>query len=189
MEPTSRLSQDSRKYTVRPLSRPAKPDYKDAFRIYLAPAALHLHQLRPGDPCHIWVEGSTKHTAIAWAAPEKIQDTVVQTSKTLQNAYSFRLGDKVSLAKRGDPIATSVLVFLRDVEPQVGSQESPDVWESPAFDSSDNAGWEWFLKYPLGSCLLLHISRKPTHIFPHHTVQLVLNTKRKGRIYRHWHGT
>ncbi|KAI9769970.1 MAG: AAA+-type ATPase [Geoglossum simile] len=150
MEPTSRPGQDSRKYTVRPLSRPAKPDYKDAFRIYLAPAVLHLCQLRPGDPCHIWVEGSSKHTAIAWVAPEKIQDTVVQTSKTLQNAYNFRLGDKVSLAKRSDPIASSDLVFLRDVEPQVGSQDSPDVRERPAsFDSNDNAGWEWFLKYPL----------------------------------------
>ncbi|KAI9782607.1 MAG: AAA+-type ATPase [Geoglossum umbratile] len=149
MESASRPNQDPRKYVVRPFSRPARTDYKDAFRIYLAPAALLLYQLRAGDPCYIWVEDSAKHTAIAWPSPEKTQDTVVQTSKTLQNAYGFRLGDRVSLAKRGDPVANSVLVFLQDLEPRVGSQGSPDVRESLAFGGSDNAGWEWFLEYPL----------------------------------------
>ncbi|KAH0566285.1 hypothetical protein GP486_000310 [Trichoglossum hirsutum] len=147
MESADHLNQISRKYTVRPFFRPARTDYKDAFRIYLAPAALLLHQLRAGDPCHIWIEDCTKQTAIAWPASEKIQDTVIQTSKMLQNTYGFRLGDKVSLAKREGLIPDSTLVSLEEIELGVDLQGSTDI---RVFDESDNAGWEWFLSYPLG---------------------------------------
>jgi AAA family ATPase len=109
--------------------------------------------LRAGDPCNIWIQDSSKHIAIAWPAPEKIQETILQTSKTLQNTYGFRLGDKISLARRDDPIVSSTLVFLKDLEPDAGLQESPAIHGCPAFDATDNAGWEWFLNYPLGTYL------------------------------------
>jgi AAA family ATPase len=169
MEPANRLNQIIRKYTVRPFFKPARADYKDAFRIYLAPAALLLHQLRAGDPCDIWIDGCSKQTAIAWPAPEKIQDTVVQTSKTLQNTYGFRLGDRISLTKRESLIPDSILVSLKDAEPEVGWQGSTDI-HANVFDESDNAGWEWFLSYPLGSYLLFASWKPPATPQYHHRV-------------------
>ena len=134
---------EPRFYTVRPFSRPARTDLKDIFRVYLSPASMLLHKLYPGAPCILKVPEGNPIPAIAWNAPEKIQETVVQTSKSLQALHSLKLGDKISV-QQGDTsiedVHTAILLELaRD-----GSERTLD-----SLDASDRLDWEWSLKSPL----------------------------------------
>src|SRR5687768_12397263 len=108
------MGDGERRWTVRPLSKQQRPDYKDSFRIHLAPSILLLLKLRAGDLCRLeLVEGKPK-TAIAWTATEKIQETVVQTSKVLQDCYGFKLGDKISITTEDEPLGEAVTVRLEE---------------------------------------------------------------------------
>ncbi len=131
------------KYTVRPFSKPARSDLKDTFRIYLSPATLLLHKLRAGDPCHIYTAERPPRTAIAWTAPEKIQDNVVQTSKVLQTLYGFRLGDKISISRQEASFQDVTNITLVEATQDNGQP-------SPTIEVKDKEHWEWFLELPLG---------------------------------------
>lgn len=131
---------EASKYSIRPFSKPARTDGKDTFRIYLSPATLLLHKLRAGDPCSITGSNGPARTAIAWTAPEKIQDNVVQTSKALQTLYGFKLGDKVSISKQERPVQEVVKV-------SVSEKMQNDL--PAALNASDKGHWEWFLELPL----------------------------------------
>lgn len=130
---------ETSKYTIRPFSKPARTDGKDTFRIYLSPATLLLHKLRAGDPCSITGPTGPARTAIAWTAPEKIQDNVVQTSRALQTLYGFKLGDKVSISKHERPVQEVVTVSLAEKVPI----------DAQALQAHDQEHWEWFLELPL----------------------------------------
>ena len=129
-------------YTVRPLSKPSRTDLKDIFRIYLSPAALLLHKLHSGDACLVSITDKFPVQAIAWTAPERIQDTIVQTSKAFQSLHDLKLGEKVSIASTGNSVKEARVVELSEV-----TLSSKD--EQGYLDQGESQHWEWFLEYPL----------------------------------------
>lgn len=151
------------KFTVRPLSRQPRPDQKDSFRIYLSAASLLQTKLRAGDACRLQinangttpaVEAVAPKTAIAWSATEKIQDSVVQMSKAVQELYGFRLGDKVLITRTAEPLAEVDVARLEGCTPPPSSGPAAAaaaggkdaIGEIP---EADRAHWEWSLEYPL----------------------------------------
>ena len=141
---------DNRTYTVRPFSKSARTDLKDVFRIYLSPASLLLHKLRAGDACQIQTPGGSPKPAIAWTAPEKIQDTVVQTSKTFQSLHDLKLGDKVFIFGGDGTVAEVQSVQLIEV-PREGS-----ALPYASLTTDERAHWAWFLEYSLGRAELIY---------------------------------
>lgn len=134
---------DIRSFTVRPLSKQARSDLKDAFRIYLSSSSLAALRLRADDLCTLtWADGSPK-TAIAWTALENIQSTVVQTSRTLQENYGIKIGEKVAITKIDgtlDEIASIILVDCSDAE---------KIDRYGAIADEERCHWEWTLEFPL----------------------------------------
>lgn len=141
---------DNRTFTVRPFSRSARTDLRDAFRIHLSPASLLLHKLRAGDACQIQTLGGSSRPAIAWTAPEKIQDTVVQTSKTLQSLYELKLGDKVLISGGDGTIADVQSVQLTEV-PRESS-----VIPHASLSDDERVHWAWVLEYPLSRAEVIY---------------------------------
>ena len=146
---------DPRLYTVRPFSKPSRTDLKDVFRVYLSPTTLLLHKLHSGDLCVLRFSEDRDHPdgttipAIAWAAPEKIQDTVVQTSKALQELHRLKLGDRVSIKSMEDPLLDIQSIMLSEI---------PQLTLDPALISLDKAGqghWAWYLELPLAKAEVL----------------------------------
>ncbi len=130
---------EAKQYTVRPLSRPARADLKDAFRIYMSPASLGILKIKSGDPCSLSNNGSQIGNAIVWPAPEKLQDTVVQTSKQLQNAYRLNLGDKIHIEKDDKPVSIISTAYLK-MNGDQGNLHELEIEH-----------WEWLLEDTLGS--------------------------------------
>jgi AAA family ATPase len=135
---------ESPKFTVRPLSKQPRADLRESFRIYLSSASLLQCKLRVGDLCRIQAahEVGRPITAIAWSAAEKIQDTVVQTSKLLQEVGGFKLGDKVYITKEPEQIADISLVRVEECT-------GPSTTTLPELAETERKHWEWSLEYPL----------------------------------------
>ncbi|KAL8932390.1 MAG: hypothetical protein Q9216_006858 [Gyalolechia sp. 2 TL-2023] len=133
---------EARKYTVRPY-KPGRPDGKDSFRIYLSPTALHYHGLRPGDMCQLSSAVQTALPVIVWAASEKIQDSIVQTTKVLQSLYGLKLGDQVFLSRTSES--------LKDAHDIIVSEHKfpGDQLQLSGLKSWDKAHWAWLLQYDL----------------------------------------
>ncbi|KAK2760377.1 AAA+-type ATPase [Arachnomyces sp. PD_36] len=140
------MGDGQRQWTVRPLSKQQRPDYKDSFRIHLAPSILLLLKLRAGDLCRLELVQGKPKTAIAWTAPEKIQETVVQTSKVLQDCYGFKLGDKISITKEDEPLGEAVSVRLEECTDTTKNSSQGQLEEN------DREHWEWGLEHPLSRC-------------------------------------
>ena len=159
VESEERLSQtslvqkmaDPRLYTIRPFSKPARSDLKDVFRAYLSPANLLLYKLHYGDACFLQTQDGKNVPVIAWNAPEKIQDIIVQTSKFLQDLHGLKLGDKVSirLLDKIMPEAQTVVLLEMAQDGQEPLQNVPD------YAQRDH--WSWFLEYPLGKAETLSV--------------------------------
>ncbi|MCJ1470918.1 AAA+-type ATPase, partial [Pseudocyphellaria aurata] len=131
-------------YAVRPFLRPAQSDFKDVLRVYLSPSALLLHEFRAGDSCQLRNSGGVIGPAMVWPAPEKIQDTVVQLSKTLQILYGLKLGDKISVVRTNLSIETARSIILVEV-PRVVSKISLS-----SLTEADQLHWAWVLQHTLG---------------------------------------
>ena len=130
-------------YIVRPLSKPARSDLKDVFRVYLSRASLLLHKLNPGDLCSLKSPGGNAIPAFAWYAAETLGEKVIQVSKPLQKLHNLRLGDEVSITRGACPVMDVQAVVLREV-----SQDGPDMpFERLA--ENDQSYWERFLDLPL----------------------------------------
>ncbi|MCJ1394441.1 AAA+-type ATPase [Xylographa bjoerkii] len=146
---------DPRLYTIRPFSKPARTDSKDVFRVYLSPTTLLLHKLRSGDHCLLRVSEETEHPngtyipVIAWTALEKIQDTVVQTSKALQELHRLKLGDKVSIKSAQEPVLDVQSITLLEI-PQI-TLNSP----LTSLDKVEQGHWAWYLELPLNKAEVL----------------------------------
>jgi AAA family ATPase len=125
------VSENDMQFTVRPFEGPGRSDYKGAFRVYLSSPALMSLKLRVGDLCQLKLDGSSVKTAIAWNAVQKIQDSIVQTSKTLQELYGLKLGDKVTIEKVQRPLVAPKQVKLWEVTDGNGtlSEDSRAHWE------------------------------------------------------------
>jgi AAA family ATPase len=144
------MSDKNMLFTVRPFEGPGKLDYKGAFRIYLSSPALMSLKLRVGDLCQLKLDGSSSKTAIAWNAAQKIQDSIVQTSKTLQELYGLKLGDKVIIEKVQRPLVVPKQVKLWEVTDG-----------NAALSEDSRAHWEKYLQKELAeievcSILILH---------------------------------
>ena len=86
---------------------------RDLFSVYLSPANLLKHGLTQGSPCQFETSQGVSCTAIVFDNP-KIQDSVIQTSKTFQGLYNIKLGDKISLTSSDHPIANAKDVVIRE---------------------------------------------------------------------------
>ncbi|KAE8148854.1 P-loop containing nucleoside triphosphate hydrolase protein [Aspergillus avenaceus] len=140
---------EARLFTVRPLSKQARSDYKDAFRVHLSASSLAALKLRAGDVCTLHISDDCVKTAIAWNATENIQNTVVQTSRTLQECYDIKLGEKVSISKVDGP--------LEEIE-SVSLVECSDVDKATKYGllpPSEKCHWVWAIEFPLSRCDVL----------------------------------
>ncbi|GAB1199796.1 P-loop containing nucleoside triphosphate hydrolase protein [Aspergillus pseudonomiae] len=137
---------EPRLFTVRPLSKQARNDHKDAFRVYLSSSSLAALKLRAGDACTLNYSGECAKTVIAWSATENIQTTVVQTSRTLQDCYGVKLGEKVSISKIDGSlgeIESISFVECSDIERMARYGPLPP---------SERHHWAWALEFPLARC-------------------------------------
>lgn len=143
---------DPRLYTVRPFSKPARNDLKDVFRVYLSPSILLLYKLRSGEYCMLQKSESLAEIsvpAIAWAAPEKIQDNVVQTSKAFQELHGLKLGDKVSLSRLHESTSDIHSIVLSEID--IPALENPLSY----LNQSEQQHWAWYLELPLSKAEIL----------------------------------
>lgn len=140
---------DSIKFTVRPFSKVLRNGYKDCFRIYLSASSLLRLRLRPGDICKLEGADEISRSAIAWTASERIQDSVVQTSKLLQDLYGLRLGDKISISKEERPLEAIDSLWVEEQ-----SLDGNDVSQL-SFSEQDVPHWMWALEHPLLQCELV----------------------------------
>ncbi|PWY68051.1 AAA-domain-containing protein [Aspergillus heteromorphus CBS 117.55] len=137
---------DTRFFTVRPLSKPTRNDHRDAFRVYMSSSSLAFLKLRAGDVCNIHITDGPSKTAIAWNATENIQNTVVQTSRTLQDCYGVKVGEKISISKADSPLKEVTLVSL------VECSDVDRIAKYGAISPSDMNHWSWSLELPLSKC-------------------------------------
>ncbi|KAI4140934.1 MAG: hypothetical protein L6R39_005594 [Caloplaca ligustica] len=128
-----------RKYTVRP-HKPTRPDRKDSLRVYLSATALHYHGLGAGDICYFFTTSHFPYPAIAWPATERIQDTVVQTSKMLQTLYGLKLGDQVSISRNSGPVQKAHEICASEYQEPGAKSSIADV------EQEDRVHWAWVLK-------------------------------------------
>ena len=140
---------ESRLFTVRPLPVQLRNDLKDCFRVYLSASSLASLKLRSGDLCSLQLPDMPPRTAIAWAALENIQNTVVQTSKILQDCYGFKLGDKLIMKRVDEQLEEADSVTL---------EECTDPSRLSIYGlllSPEKDHWEWCLEYPVSRCGIL----------------------------------
>ncbi|KAJ5175500.1 ATPase [Penicillium canariense] len=140
---------DVRSFTVRPLTKQARSDLKDAFRVYLSSSSLAALRLRADDLCTLTSAERAPKTAIAWTAVENIQSTVVQTSRTLQDIYGIKIGEKVAITKLDgtlDEIESIILVDCSD--PEKIEKHGP-------IATDERCHWEWTLEFQLLRCDVL----------------------------------
>jgi len=86
-----------------------------------------------------------------------LNKTIVQTSKTLQEAYCFKLGDDVNISAAGTELARVESIILRDVTPKLGTNDVPEI------EDRDLVYWEWYLQQePLSKWFNLVSFQSPT---------------------------
>lgn len=126
-----------RSYTVRPSPKGPRTDLKDVFWIYLSPANLVLHGLRPRDVCQIQTSQGNCRTAIVLDNP-KIQDSVVQTSQTLREIYGLTLGDSIAVLRSENLIPATNSVVIAEV-----------VNDKEPIAEMDRIHWAWIVRHVL----------------------------------------
>lgn len=137
---------DPRLFTVRPLSKQPRGDYKDSFRVYLSSSSLASLRLRAGDACNLQPSEGPSKTAIAWLAAENLQNTVVQSSRTLQECYAIKVGEKIAIER--------IEGYLEDIE-SVSLVECTDPDRIARYGDLhpvDQRHWAWSLELPLSKC-------------------------------------
>lgn len=151
---------DQKLFTVRPTSKQPRNDYRECFRVYLSAASLLQLKVRVGEPCQLQLPGDPASdadggnppvvkTAIAWSSPEKVHDTVVQTSKQLQELYGFKLGDKIYVSRAEDPLTDVIVVRVEEADSVRGGGNVSSLDELP---DTERPHWEWGLGYPMSRC-------------------------------------
>ncbi|KAJ5144766.1 ATPase [Penicillium atrosanguineum] len=138
-----------RSFTVRPLSKQARSDYKDAFRVYLSSSSLAALRLRADDLCCLTSAEGAPKTAIAWTAVENIQSTVVQTSRALQDCYGIKVGEKVGISRIDGALDNVESVFLLDCS------EHEKIARYGSIAAEERCHWEWALEFQLLRCEVL----------------------------------
>ena len=137
---------ESRSYAVRPHpNNAARTDMTDLFWVYLSPANLLLHGLKNGDACQFETALGASCSAIVFDNP-KLQDSVVQTSKTFQGLYDIKLGDRISVHSSQNPILNAQDIVLRETSQTVGHKWLTD---------HERHFWAWILEDTLQRAVYL----------------------------------
>ncbi|KAJ5778571.1 ATPase [Penicillium odoratum] len=132
-----------RSYTARPFTKQPKSDHQDAFRVHLSSSSMAALRLRAGDICTLSSAIGSK-TAIAWTASENIQSTVVQVSKTLQECYDIKVGEKVAITRINGLLEEIEAVVLVDCTDPAKMER----YGGP-IPAEDRCHWEWALEFKL----------------------------------------
>ncbi|PLN81178.1 AAA-domain-containing protein [Aspergillus taichungensis] len=140
---------EPRFFTVRPLSKQPRSDHKDAFCIYLASTSLASLRLRPGDVCSLTPPGEASKTAIAWRASENIQTSVLQASRTLQDCYGIKPGEKVSVNKLEQPLEEIEAISLLECS------DTDRTAKYGPLAHADKNHWAWSLEFVLSRCEMI----------------------------------
>ena len=127
-------------YTVRPFSKSARPDLKDVFHVFLSTTIFQLKKIERGQFCALKLQNGQINLVQAWPAVEKIQDSVIQTSKSLQRIYAIRLGDKVSLVSNDKTITVAKEVTLCESSADLSRNHDLRIPES------EHEHWAWLLE-------------------------------------------
>ncbi|KAH2127196.1 hypothetical protein KXW66_001617 [Aspergillus fumigatus] len=142
---------DARLFTVRP-SKQARSDHKDAFRIYLSSSSLAALKLRAGDICSVNTPDGSPKTAVAWTAAESIQSTVVQTSRTFQDCYEIKVGEKIFISRAEGLLEGIDRVYIT---------ECSDVDRLTRYGGpippKEKDHWAFALRFPLSRCELVAV--------------------------------
>ncbi|MCJ1306811.1 AAA+-type ATPase [Agyrium rufum] len=140
------MTEPGRSYIVRPFSRPNKGALNDILRVYLSLSSLLLHKLKVGDICHLSRGDEAQFTAIAWNAPEKIQDNIIQVSRQLQDLHGLKFGEKLSVSRASleTVIVEAQLVRICQAE-AVGDRSEA----SKEIAAEDREPWSWVTKHSL----------------------------------------
>ncbi|CRL24003.1 ATPase, AAA+ type, core [Penicillium camemberti] len=138
---------DPRSFTARPLSKQqARKDFKDAFRVYLSSSSLAALRLQTESICTLRQGDGPPQTAIAWYASENIQSTVMQISRTMQECYDIKIGEKVSITRAEGPLEDIDVVTLEDCS------DPEKIAKHGSISESDRSHWEWALDEKLLRC-------------------------------------
>ncbi|KAJ6168518.1 hypothetical protein N7497_001361 [Penicillium chrysogenum] len=138
---------DIRSFTARPLSKQqARKDLKDAFRVYLSSSSLAALRLQTESVCTLRQGDGPPQTAIAWYASENIQSTVMQISRTLQECYDIKIGEKVSITRAEGPLDNVDIATLADCS------DPEKIAKHGSISESDRSHWEWALDEKLLRC-------------------------------------
>ncbi|KAJ5273945.1 ATPase [Penicillium angulare] len=140
---------DVRSFTIRPVTKNARSDLKDAFRVYLSSSSLAALRLRADDLCVLSSAERPPKTAIAWTATENIQATVVQTSKALQESYGMKVGEKVAITKIDGALEKILSVNVTDCS------DAEKIERFGAISAEERCHWEWALEFQLLRCEVL----------------------------------
>lgn len=136
-----------RSFTARPLPKQqARKDLKDAFRVHLSSSSLAALRLQTEGICILKQGDGPPRTAIAWYASENIQGTVMQISKTLQELYDIKIGEKVAVTRADSPLEVIQCVTLTD------SSDPEKIERYGSIPDSDRSHWEWALDEKLLRC-------------------------------------
>lgn len=130
-------------YNVRPISRPARTDFKDILRVYLASTALILLGLHSGDACHLRTPEGVIGPVILWPSPDKINDNVVQPSKSVQLLYDLKLSDKITILRENLSIKDARSITISEIPPAESKTSIPGLSEH------DRSGLIWYLPHIL----------------------------------------
>ena len=130
-------------YSLRPLPKPVRTDLKDVFRVYLSSNAMASHQLQSGSNVQLRTDDGRLVPAIAWNASERIQDSVIQTSKIFQELHGLKLGGKITLEPGQYFLHDAKTVTLCEVE---RSESGPIL---APLNGTESKHWAWFLEYVL----------------------------------------
>ncbi|KAI4201478.1 MAG: hypothetical protein LQ346_002164 [Caloplaca aetnensis] len=133
---------EPRKYIVRP-SKAAKCDYKESLKVHLSATALHYHGLKPGDLCQLSTTAQLECLVTAWLTSDRINDTIIQTSKTLQTLCDLRLGDQVTLSRWSSVTEKAHFALVSEYGHSEGVPSLADL------EPTETAGWSWVLRHEL----------------------------------------
>lgn len=128
-------------YNVRPVSRPARTDFKDLLRVYLSSTALLLLGLHSGDACHLKTPEGVIGPVILWPSPDRINDNVAQPSRSVQLLYDLKLSDKITILREKLSIKDAQNVAIAEIPPADSKTSIPRLSEP------DRLGLIWYLSY------------------------------------------
>lgn len=136
-------------YNVRPVSRPARTDFKDILRVYLSSTALLILGLHSGDACHLRTPEGVIAPVILWPSPDKINDNVVQPSKSVQLLYDLKLSDKIIILREKLSVKDARNVTIAEIPPADSKTSIPRLSEH------DRLGLIWYLPHTLQKAEIL----------------------------------